>query len=489
MSNKISCPCPTGVVAVTSTGTSPFCQNNRRFITSRFLMVCVMGLFFIGVSAALQMAVRAQSPASEDGLLLSPTASHGVALAKVCTQNRKQCPPGFDDGLFCNGVETCTPDTLECFFTVSYNDTFGDTTQINEAFDIVDPFGGATRVPAAGNLQIDSISGNTTCTVGGALPCTIGPAIGGGTSGSVTFIQNTYVIQPTDPNPLENQAFTKVQDKCDAVGTTGCTTTTQTGSFGATTSLINGTVAGTPPCGSDGNACTADSCDETNDVCLHVPKSCDDSDACTTDTCDPATGVCSNTPKSCDDSDACTADSCDPATGVCANVPKSCDDNDSCTDDTCDPATGDCHNVLNGSCNVGQGCTPGFWKANADKKGANAWPVSPNTLLSSVFTIPACLSGCPENYNTITLRQALSLQGGKTLCQKAEILLRAATSAYLNSLSTCVQYPISTGTLVTEVNAALASCDSGDIITEATRLDGFNNLSCPLNQQGQCSNP
>jgi hypothetical protein len=109
-------------------------------------------------------------------------------------------------------------------------------------------------------------------------------------------------------------------------------------------------------------------------------------------------------------------------------------------------------------------------------------------LLSSVFTIPACLAGCPENYTTITLREALSLQGGKTTCQKAEILLRAAAAAYLNSQSGCVGYPISTGALIAEVNAALASCDSGAIITEATRLDGFNNLGCPLNQQGECSN-
>jgi hypothetical protein len=106
-----------------------------------------------------------------------------------------------------------------------------------------------------------------------------------------------------------------------------------------------------------------------------------------------------------------------------------------------------------------------------------------------VFTIPACLSNCSPDYDTITLRDALSLQGGKTLCQKAEILLRAAAAAYLNSQSSCVGYPISTGALVAEVNAALASCDSGAIITEATRLDGFNNLGCPLNQQGQCSNP
>jgi hypothetical protein len=110
-------------------------------------------------------------------------------------------------------------------------------------------------------------------------------------------------------------------------------------------------------------------------------------------------------------------------------------------------------------------------------------------LLSSVFTIPACLASCDENYTTITLREALSLQGGKTPCQKAEILFRAAASAYLNASTSCVQYPISAGTIVAEVNAAIASCDPDAILAEATRLDGFNNLGCPLNQQGQCSNP
>ena len=110
------------------------------------------------------------------------------------------------------------------------------------------------------------------------------------------------------------------------------------------------------------------------------------------------------------------------------------------------------------------------------------------TKLSDVFTIPACLAGCPENYTTITLRQALSLQGDKTLCQKAEILYRAAAGAYLNSVSGCVQYPLQTGALVAEVNAAAASCDIRTIIDEATRLDGLNNAGCPIDQQGGCSN-
>jgi hypothetical protein len=106
-----------------------------------------------------------------------------------------------------------------------------------------------------------------------------------------------------------------------------------------------------------------------------------------------------------------------------------------------------------------------------------------------VFTIPACLSGCNKNFATLTLRDALSLQGGNTLCGKAEILLRIATGAYLNSLSSCVNFPVQTGTLVTEVNAVLATCDGAQFVTESTKLDAFNNLGCPIDQQGICTNP
>src|SRR2546430_5612079 len=42
--------------------------------------------------------------------------------------------------------------------------------------------------------------------------------------------------------------------------------------------------------------------------------------------------------------------------------------------------------------------------------------------------------------------------------------------------------------LAAEVNAALNSCDAATIIAEAARLDAFNNLGCPIDQQGNCSN-
>ena len=45
-----------------------------------------------------------------------------------------------------------------------------------------------------------------------------------------------------------------------------------------------------------------------------------------------------------------------------------------------------------------------------------------------------------------------------------------------------VQYPLSTAQIISEVNTALQSCDRNTILSEASRLDGFNNgpAGCPL---------
>ncbi len=128
-----------------------------------------------------------------------------------------------------------------------------------------------------------------------------------------------------------------------------------------------------------------------------------------------------------------------------------------------------------------QGCGPGYWK---QQKHLGSWcggfiPTGASaTRISSVFTIPSCLSSCKPA--TLTLLQALSLQGGNSLCGAEEILLRAAAAALLNSCS--VSYPLSTAQVISEVNTALASCNRATMLTEASRLDGFNNGSagCPL---------
>lgn len=88
---------------------------------------------------------------------------------------------------------------------------------------------------------------------------------------------------------------------------------------------------------SDGNACTIDACDASEQcISTHPPVNCDDSSLCTIDSCNPATG-CANVPKTCADGNNCTVDACDPLTGACVAPPVVCP-----TGQSCNPANGQC---------------------------------------------------------------------------------------------------------------------------------------------------
>lgn len=151
---------------------------------------------------------------------------HGATIAKGCNDPKI---PG---------------NTTDCEFTVGYNDSAGDTISVDEAWDVEDFGGDNVRVPAVGNLPIVAVTGNTTCTVAGALPCKIGksgsilsglPGTAG--NGSVTFGSNTYVIQTNDPDPLPDQANSKVHDLCDDPNTFGCDGSSNTLQFTSSTNL------------------------------------------------------------------------------------------------------------------------------------------------------------------------------------------------------------------------------------------------------------
>jgi len=240
--------------------------------------------------------------------------SHGIIVDKGCD------------------VNLCIGDAMLCEFAVSYNDDFGDTTELIEAWDMVDTDGdtvGDVRVPEVGNLEIVSAQGNTTCLVGGSLPCNIGPANstlsglpGDPLPGVVVFVQNTYVIEADDVSPLRDQATLIYRDLCDDPDTSGCNEVVDTATASAATTF--------PNC-DDGDACTIDACELG--ICSNEPIICDDGDLCTTDEC--VDGECVFTPVDCDDGDACTEDSCDPDTGECVNTPIICDDGDACTEDEC----------------------------------------------------------------------------------------------------------------------------------------------------------
>jgi len=75
---------------------------------------------------------------------------------------------------------------------------------------------------------------------------------------------------------------------------------------------------------------------------------------------------------------------------------------------------------------------------------------------------------------------ALSLQGGDTLEGAEEILLRATAAGLLNTKK-LNHYPLTTGQVISSVNAAIASHNRATIISLATTIDNDNNSGCPLN--------
>jgi hypothetical protein len=128
-----------------------------------------------------------------------------------------------------------------------------------------------------------------------------------------------------------------------------------------------------------------------------------------------------------------------------------------------------------------EGCTPGFWK---QEQHFYAWPVEQDMLVTDVFDV-ACLDdegmldlnrdGYPD-----TLLDALNYQGGNSFEEKAEILLRGATAAWLNSET--MQYAIPTEFVVRHVNGALFySCRTGvtsNLINKSELFDRWNNQYC-----------
>ena len=123
-----------------------------------------------------------------------------------------------------------------------------------------------------------------------------------------------------------------------------------------------------------------------------------------------------------------------------------------------------------------EGCTPGYWK---QQQHADSWILtgySPSQTLESVFDVPNSY-----NLDNETLLEALSFSGGPTTADKAAMLLRHAVAALLNAESTGVDYGMAASTIISQVNAALASNNAGTIQTLATTLDNLNNAGCPPN--------
>jgi len=115
-----------------------------------------------------------------------------------------------------------------------------------------------------------------------------------------------------------------------------------------------GCVPGDPLDLSDGVPCTLDGCDENNDIIVRTPSdpACDDQLFCNgAETCHLTDGCQDGEPPSADDQISCTVDSCDEDNDVMVHVPDDalCSDGKDCTSDSCDPNL-DCQHVEIGDC-------------------------------------------------------------------------------------------------------------------------------------------
>lgn len=120
------------------------------------------------------------------------------------------------------------------------------------------------------------------------------------------------------------------------------------------------------------------------------------------------------------------------------------------------------------------GCTPGYWKQDHHfDSWAGYWP---NDTLEAVFDVPDSLG-----MDNLTLLDALNFGGGGGVQGGAKILLRAAVAALLNEAHTDFEFALSGGSVVSQVNAALATENRNTMLSLASTLDAANNYGCPLN--------
>ena len=114
------------------------------------------------------------------------------------------------------------------------------------------------------------------------------------------------------------------------------------------------------------------------------------------------------------------------------------------------------------------GLTPGFWK-NLRKHGEHWTCFSPSDTVEGVFDLPNELSSLD-----VSLIAALKFGGGDGVLGMAQSLLRAAVAAILNDAHPDIEYQY-TGSIIEDVNNALASLDRDTMETLKDTLDEANN--------------
>jgi hypothetical protein len=312
---------------------------------------CDDGLFCNGAETcdALLDCQPGTPPVVDDGVGCTDDSCDEVNDVVVNEPNDANCP---DDGLFCNGTEFCDP-VADCSST-------GDPCLGGE---VCNEEGDVCEAPAAcGDGTLDP---GEDCDDGNTLP-------GDCCAANCTFeAAGTACGDPSDtecdnPDSCDGAGFCEPNYEAPgfACGDQGIECLVDDSCDGAGACTDNGLEP-------DGTACgdpTADQCDnadsclagvcEPNWVASGTP--CDDGLFCNeNEACDGAGACGGGTPNPCGDGVGCTDDSCDEAADACVNTPNdaNCDDGEFCNGaETCD-ALLDCQAGTPPDVDDGVGCT------------------------------------------------------------------------------------------------------------------------------------
>ncbi|MBM3237115.1 T9SS type A sorting domain-containing protein [Candidatus Poribacteria bacterium] len=118
-----------------------------------------------------------------------------------------------------------------------------------------------------------------------------------------------------------------------------------------------------------------------------------------------------------------------------------------------------------------EGLTPGYWKNHPE-----SWPPTGYVTTQQVKTVFIIPSAIDPNIAKKTLIDTLGGGGGSGINGAAKILLRAAVAALLNAAHPNINYPLTVGKVISDVNTALASLNRDTMLALATTLDNYNNL-------------
>jgi cysteine-rich repeat protein len=228
----------------------------------------------------------------------------------------------------------------------------------------------------------------------------------------------------------------------------------------------------------DGDGCSAECTIEPacGDGTLDPGEECDDGNNTDGDGCDSecvlekcGDGVL-DPGEECDDGNTTDGDGCDAECNVeskCGDgildPGEECDDGNNTDGDGCDS---ECQDE-----EIGEGCTPGFWKNHHE-----AWQdFTPTQEVGSVFTGCSVFTSLADD----SLDDALRYNGGSGALGAARILLRACTAALLNEAHDGVDFGVDG--VIGLCNTACATQDRSTMLGLGGLLDDANNDgSCPL---------